>query len=869
METWGELFWDAWIRLRLWCRSLYRTYWPRQIKAWQICTATGIVSVILTLVALKYQTPPAKTLAEDQTEGAATKLASPKLAQAKGKLAAEKDPFADEDLAANAPPAQPLTDDQTLAGVDEMSPDELEVTEHPDPGFEPIGARKFRKNQPTGEELAAADTEPQLSSDLTPPAATEEPALPATTEPATPAAMQENELTLPPDEPDAPPQAEKTLEIPAEELFEDTPPSAAPRMNAEGTEPAEPVEPVVESTAVPVAEPAEEPFVEPAVEPTVKPVTEAPAAAQTPVVPKRDPKHYSRLGHHEDNEEDRHSVRDIRVAPPQDLPAPVIHEPLVTQIRPKSHYSRFGAHEDTEEDRHSVRDIRPTRIDVVLIPGQDAAQPATKETAPESEMPAEEAESELDMPPAVPAVENPADNLTLPPVEAVPTEAVPMPAAPREQSEFDPPIAEPDAAEPVTEGPPPPVLFAPEAPADANEPTIAEKPASRPREYHGPVLSTEGVDHEAHQDEDVFSKPKRKTPLLSEPPPARPNPPVEQPDVDQRPPVEPTTEPATEPRTTRSAPPREIHDYDDAPAATDVVVPDSRVVPMAVPDATRQRGPERITIPDRMPPVPPMEPTVPRGRQESSFAVPPTTQSVRPDTTARLVMTITGPKQAPVGTQVIWHFRIQNVGAAPATGILVSDVLPPGLQHRLSPDLEYAIERLEPGESRETNLTVQCVAPGTITNRAVLRADGDLTTEAEIQIEVTSSSPGQFVPAGKSPLTVAHHGPARWVVDSTGQFLVTVTNTSGERLKNVTICQSYPKGTNLVHATLGNKVDAANRTVTWTIPDFAPGASYILETELHSISGGAGTSSVKVTVGEKLVAEDRWTAVSFIADGRP
>ncbi len=196
-------------------------------------------------------------------------------------------------------------------------------------------------------------------------------------------------------------------------------------------------------------------------------------------------------------------------------------------------------------------------------------------------------------------------------------------------------------------------------------------------------------------------------------------------------------------------------------------------------------------------------------------------------------------------------------------------MLPPGLQHRLSPDLEYTIDRLEPGESRETNLTVQCVTPGTITNRAVLRADGDLSTEAEIQIEVAGSSTGSFVPAGKSPLTLAHHGPERWLIDSTGQFLVTVTNTSGERLKNVTICQTYPKSTNLVHATLGSKVDPANHTVTWTIPDFAPGASYILETELHCLGGGPGTSSVRVKVADKLVAEDRWTAISFVADGRP
>ncbi len=840
METWGELFWDAWIRLRLWCRSLYRTYWPPHIKAWQVCTVTGIVSVLLTLVALNYQPAAAKSTGKDQDVADAGKPANPKIAAAAVKLSAEKDPFAEVEVAATTPPLQDPAEDKTLAGVDDLSPDGVTVTDHPDPGFEPIGARKFKKNQPAGEEVAAADTTtPDLSTELTTPP----------TEEMVPEATPETALTLPPDVPEATPAAEPRLDTPASELFEEPAVTGAP------------------GTAAPVAQPFSEPVEEPVAEPA---------------------------------------------AVAKDQPEPIKHEPLVTRIRSKSGYSRLGHHEDSEEDRHSVRDIRPTRVGVVLIPGRDGGQRAAKGAAPEADVPAADAPVvETDNTPVVPATENPADNLVLPPAVAVPMEAVPVESVPREQPAF-----EPTPAEPVVEGPPPPVLFAPETSVPATEPTLAEKPFTKPKEYHGPVLSTDGLDHEAHQEEDIFSNQKRKTPLLSDPTPAPPSPPVAPPIAERRKPVAPATdgedhevhqeedifsntkrktpllsdppparpvppvappiverrkpvEPATEPRTSRRAVPREIQDDSDARPATDIVVPDSRVVPMAVPDATRQRGPERITVPDRMPPVAPVERTEPRGRQESSFAVPPTTQSVRPETAPRLVMGITGPKQAPVGTQVVWHFKIQNVGSAPATGILVSDVLPPGLQHRLSPDLEYAIERLEPGETRETNLTVQCVAAGTITNRAVLRADGDLSAEAEIQIDVAGSSPGNSAPAGKSPLTVAHHGPERWLVDSTGQFLVTVTNTSHERLRNVTISQSYPKGTNLVHATIGNKVDQNNRTVTWTIPDFAPGASYILETELHCIAGGPGTSNVRVKVGETLVAEDRWTAVSFIADGRP
>ena len=815
METWGELFWDAWIRLRLWCRSLYRTYWPTQIKAWQICTATGIVSVILTLLALNFQTAPAKTA----VVAATGKPVNPSVALVSKKLEATKDPFADPELTGDTALEQNLVDGQALTRVDSVSLGVLDATEHPDPGFEPIGARKFKQALPAGEELATAESvPPQSSTDLTP--------LPVSAETA-PVAVPETELSLPPDVLETTPVTEPKLDTAATDLFEEQP---AALSLTEGT-------PAFETGGETVAEPVADPTAE----------------AKLQAGPNRGPKHYSRLGHHEDNEEDRHSVRDIRVAPSTEVPEPVQHQPLVSQIRSSSHYSRLGKHEDSEEDRHSVREIRPTRIEVVLIPGRDAARltaqettPAAAEQPPKNEAPA----IGNDLTPAVPVDTVPQDQGETP---FKPTPALRTP-------EQDPFAAEQPAAvarvinEPLVEAPPP-VLFAPESSADNLN--------SKPGEYHGPVLSSDGVDHEAHQAEDAFSRTKRKTPLLNDPPAVPPIRPAEPAVVQRGKPVE----PSTEPRALRREPPREIQNYDPGHAATEVVVPNRRVVPMAVPDAVRQRSPERITVPDRLPLDEPSERSESRGRTESAFAVPPTTQSVRPESAPRLVMAITGPKQALVGSQVVWHFKIQNLGTVPATGILVSNVLPPGVQHRLSPDLEFAIDRLDPGQSRETNLTVQCVSAGTITNRAVLQADGDLSTDAEIQIEVTS--PGNAIPAGKSPLTVAHHGPERWMVDSTGQFLVTVTNSSTERLKNVTICQTYPKGTKMVHATIGSRLDETSRTVSWTIADFAPGAAYILETELHSLAGGPATSSVRVKVGETLVAEELWTAVSSIADGRP
>jgi len=486
------------------------------------------------------------------------------------------------------------------------------------------------------------------------------------------------------------------------------------------------------------------------------------------------------------------------------------------------------------------------------------------------------------------------------------------------------------------------------------QPITLDMPIPKRVEYLGPVLSTEATDHETHMEKDSFSgerspvkdwpiprtvrpSPKHQTrqPVLSEDAETKSettNPrrrtietPVEnqgEPDfpsvrIDDEPsdfdlpgeltvpeetvpppqPVAPTVapkEPAdaedveafdeprqTTPRASRETTPRNAprvirHDeeaMEEPPIESRTFESDEPEVEVAtppVPEFTQPRGPARISIPQRVQqpedlPFSNRDDQRPDSRPSESTPISP-----RFEPRAKLVMEITGPRKVPVGTQIVMHFKVKNVGNAVATGIMVSDVLPPGLQHRLSPDLEYTIARLGPGETRETNLTVQCVAPGLITNRAALTADGDLSTEASIQIEATGTSTGAASSGTtnkgepvRSPITLTHRGPERWLVDSTGQFLITVTNTSGQRLKNVTIIETYPADTNLIHATIGHKLDATNRTVCWTINDFVPGAAYILETELHSQRSGRQTTHVQVRVEGANVAEDRWTAVSY------
>lgn len=871
METWGELFWDAWIRLRLACRRFYRTYWPPHFKAWQVCTVTGVISIILTLVVLNL--PSSKTDLQAKTDDAAgSDSEKPTKAASKAGLAAvSSDPFAETDSTESASVA-----------VDEgtVPPPQGETLESE--FAEPI------TNKPGRTEVAAADFPPAEATDQGLPlidASGDQPVLEAPPEGAI----------------EAPLSAAEMPEKAAASIATDEPTLTTPETEAEL--PAENPQATVGSDSG---------------------TDEQPPALELPA---RDPGHYGRFG--DDKDESQEPTSKIRATRIKDLPPAKQHTPFETPIRPKGHYTRLGNHEDSEEDRHSVRNIRPTRTDSVPIPGgkvlvqapkEEPADPALTDSQapPESpELPpvptepgAAEVATEEPMAaepppvlfapetkadpaqPDVPAPGKPAeyhgpvkstepadhqahqeeDAFSLPSRKTAPTAKPRLPVvdeAPLEPQEHKPlkgkstkatdheaHQAEDQFSLPPRKTAPPPVAVPSvtrEVPVEAAEPND-----------HKPVLkSSEPADHEAHQEEDVFSRPTHKTaPQAKVVPPA-----VEVPmeSETQKPVTNDALENTTAPRTPRRTP-HIVQEHEESPTAPEKVNPhldEDRVLPMAV---TRPRNTERVTIPERIPAEAlPMEPVLPTGREDSEFTA--ATPRPKPAAGPQLVMEITGPRQVPVGTQVVLHFKLQNVGTAPATGIVVTDVLPVGLQHRLSPDLEYTVARLNPGETRETNLTVQCVSRGTITNKAVLRADGDVAAQAEIELEVTDATAGSATQPRntQSPLTINHHGPERWLIDSTGQFLVTVTNNGGQTLKNVTISQTYPQGTNLVHATVGHKTDEKNRTVSWTISEFTPGVSYILETELHSLTSGPATSIARIKVGNTEVAEDRWTAVSFSA----
>jgi uncharacterized repeat protein (TIGR01451 family) len=202
----------------------------------------------------------------------------------------------------------------------------------------------------------------------------------------------------------------------------------------------------------------------------------------------------------------------------------------------------------------------------------------------------------------------------------------------------------------------------------------------------------------------------------------------------------------------------------------------------------------------------------------------------------RLRFDVAAPRKAAVGTPVEFSFRVKNVGPVAATGVTIRDVLPAALRHTDGDDIEYVIGELPSGKSREVKLTLTAAQAGPTVNRVVVIADGNVSEEAEVQLDVVGPA-----------LLVARQGPKRLFPGKTGRYANTVTNPGAGQVTDVKVVEVIPAGMEFVEASDGGTYDAARRSTTWTIKTLYPGESKPLKLVLRALARGSQVSVVRAS----------------------
>lgn len=194
----------------------------------------------------------------------------------------------------------------------------------------------------------------------------------------------------------------------------------------------------------------------------------------------------------------------------------------------------------------------------------------------------------------------------------------------------------------------------------------------------------------------------------------------------------------------------------------------------------------------------------------------------------QLSFDVKAPRQARMGETIELTFTLKNTGTAAASNLSVRDLVPPGLKHEASSDIECPIGKLSPGETREIVLSVTAVKPGKAVNRATLLSNGEMAQELESVIEVIGEQ-----------LVLTPSGNTKIYVDRPSVFTNSVKNEGNAQVKQVRVSEIVPASMDFVEASDGGRFDPVQRAIHWDLGALPPGAETAVSSKLIARVPGA------------------------------
>ncbi len=177
-------------------------------------------------------------------------------------------------------------------------------------------------------------------------------------------------------------------------------------------------------------------------------------------------------------------------------------------------------------------------------------------------------------------------------------------------------------------------------------------------------------------------------------------------------------------------------------------------------------------------------------------------------TKAELVVKTSAPERVLIGEQMTLTIEVSNPGSGTASGVVLEEHIPAGLQHSEGKDLEYALGDLRPGESRKLELSLLASQPGRVVNTLVARGDGNLQCEDRLELEVVAPQ-----------LQVAMDGPKRRFLERKATYKLLVHNPGTAPAKEVELVAYLPGGLKFVSADNYGHYVAADRSVHWQLDE--------------------------------------------------
>lgn len=217
-----------------------------------------------------------------------------------------------------------------------------------------------------------------------------------------------------------------------------------------------------------------------------------------------------------------------------------------------------------------------------------------------------------------------------------------------------------------------------------------------------------------------------------------------------------------------------------------------------------------------------------------------TTRIARPNLSVRKC----GPTDAVLYDNLSYQIVVKNTGTIEATGVVLTDTLPDGLEHTGGkPTLTWEIGTLAPGQCKQVEYQAIAKKAGRLCNKAVAVASGGARSETESCVNIAEAR-----------LELEKRGPERRNVTRPATYQITVSNPGAAPASNVVVTDFVPAGASIVSVSDGGR-QMGNNQVQWTLGPLPPHARRTVQIALQVKEAGEVVNRATAAADRGLTAQ--------------